>query len=150
MELSPAFARFVSMVAERGAYAVITDAQGRVLIGEDQNGDCRLPGGRQEPGESPRDALTREAREEVGYRIRIGQPLGRIPVVVRDGAGLVLARFYRGTALEIVNDSPEYRPWWMTRDDAARNLHRDGDRQALEWDRINSLVEATATPLLAV
>jgi 8-oxo-dGTP diphosphatase len=148
-DLSPSFARFVGMVAERGAYGVVIDTRGLVLIGEDPHGECRLPGGRQERKESPRAALTREAREEVGWSIEIGQPLGRSLVVVRDGAGVVSARYYRATPLKVINKRPEYMAWWMTPDRAIRNLHRDGDRQAIEWAFSDAARDQLTAPLLS-
>jgi|GEM_PF-2867134 len=148
-DLSPTFSRFVGMVAERGAYGVVSDMRGLILIGEDPNGDCRLPGGRQEKDESPRDALTREAREEVGWSIEIGQPLGRSLVIVRDGAGVVAARYYRAAPLQVVNEAPEYRAWWLSPEEAIRNLHRDGDRQAIEWACSGRAGDASTMPLLS-
>jgi 8-oxo-dGTP diphosphatase len=74
-------------------------------------GQWELPGGRVEPGESDRAAISRECLEELGVRVRVGEPVGP-EVPLRDG--LVL-RAYRATL-----DPP----------DATPHPH---DHQALRW-----------------
>lgn len=39
-------------------------------------GGWEFPGGKVEPGETPRDAAVREAREELGVRVRLGRQVG--------------------------------------------------------------------------
>jgi 8-oxo-dGTP diphosphatase len=58
------------------AYAVLTDAAGRVLVtrssaASEVEGWWSLPGGGVEHGEHPADAVVREAREETGLDIRV-------------------------------------------------------------------------------
>ena len=61
------------------AAAVITRADGRVLLAQRPPGKAfagywEFPGGKLEPGENPRDALTRELAEELGITVRRAAP----------------------------------------------------------------------------
>lgn len=61
------------------AAAVITRADGKVLLAQRPSGKAfagywEFPGGKLEPGESPRDALTRELAEELGLTVRRAAP----------------------------------------------------------------------------
>jgi 8-oxo-dGTP diphosphatase len=52
--------------------------------GKWQAGRWEFPGGKIEPGESPREALARELREELGVEIQIAQPLGQFTYAYPD------------------------------------------------------------------
>jgi len=52
-----------------GVAAVIRDESGRVLMLKTPGGVWTLPAGQVEPGESPRDAVVREVREEVALEV---------------------------------------------------------------------------------
>lgn len=61
------------------AYAVITDAAGRMLLAhwnEARHAAWTLPGGGLEPGEDPERAVRREVHEETGFRIALTGLLG--------------------------------------------------------------------------
>ena len=57
-----------------GAYGVVL-ARGGLLVTRDASGEVQLPGGGIDPGESPGQALVREAREETGWLVR---PIARV------------------------------------------------------------------------
>lgn len=61
------------------AYAVITDADGRVLLAhwnEGRHAAWTLPGGGLDAGEDPEHAVRREIREETGFRAAVDGLLG--------------------------------------------------------------------------
>lgn len=60
-----------------GAFAIIRDQDGRVLISRrSDSGWFNLPGGGVEPHESPSEGLAREVREETGLEVTIGRLVG--------------------------------------------------------------------------
>jgi 8-oxo-dGTP diphosphatase len=70
--------RVVEAMTLQGAAAVIFDEHGRVLLVK-ENYDRRrygFPGGALDPGESPKDAVVRETREETGVEIAIDHLVG--------------------------------------------------------------------------
>ena len=61
-----------------GAAAVVFDGRGRLLLVKENYGKFRwsLPGGRVEPGETPEEAVVREALEETGASVAIEHLIG--------------------------------------------------------------------------
>ncbi len=62
--------------------AAVMEKEGRILIGQRRRNDrhglkWELPGGKVENGESPRAALNRELREELGIEAEIGPEIVR-------------------------------------------------------------------------
>ncbi|KAA9152453.1 NUDIX hydrolase [Microbacterium lushaniae] len=61
------------------AYAIVTDADDRVLLAhwnEGRHAAWTLPGGGLEPGEDPEHAARREVLEETGFRVVLDELLG--------------------------------------------------------------------------
>ncbi|WP_070987631.1 Nudix family hydrolase [Halofilum ochraceum] len=67
----------------RVAVGVVQRSDGQVLVAErherrHQGGRLEFPGGKCDPGESARDALRRELREEIGIEVTASEPLIRV------------------------------------------------------------------------
>ncbi len=74
-------AALVSRPRTRGAKAALEDGEGRLLFVRHTYGDRRaweLPGGGLKRGETPLDAVRREAREEVGADVGEWRELGQV------------------------------------------------------------------------
>jgi mutator protein MutT len=86
------------------AVAVVIDRRGRVLIaerpaGKQLAGAWEFPGGKIEPGETPRQGLARELEEEIGITFEHPRPLMRLRHTYPTGEVLLdvwVVRRYRG------------------------------------------------------
>jgi 8-oxo-dGTP diphosphatase len=81
--------------------AAVIERDGRVLIGQRKRGSrhslkWEFPGGKLEPGETPRAALERELREELAIQAVIGEELDSYDVQY-PGAPLTRLFFFRVT-----------------------------------------------------
>lgn len=77
-ELLPTFGEVLpgfDYLLRPSAYALLRDAAGRVAIARQPLGDFLVGGGIEE-GETPEEAIRREAVEEVGLRLEVGEYLG--------------------------------------------------------------------------
>ncbi|MCL4211322.1 MAG: NUDIX domain-containing protein [Phycisphaeraceae bacterium] len=119
-----------------GGYAVIVSERGEVAVVL-VNGRGFLPGGGQEAGESPEHAAVREAREECGLSIRLGQPIGVADELIHARAE---GRRYRkrGTFFraEVVSHEPregeaDHRLVWLPPAQAIIALHHESQRWAV-------------------
>jgi len=125
-----------------GVGAVIIENQRVLLVRRGQPpllGEWSLPGGVLECGETLREAVVREAREETGLAVETGEMLGVYDRVIRDDGGraryhYVLIDFLchpAGGELEAGSDAAEVR--WFTRDELpALNLAFDTNEVLLK------------------
>ena len=118
-----------------GVGAIIIEGD-RVLLGKRANppiqGQWSIPGGMLEVGELVRDAAVREAREETGLIVELGELLGVYDRVLYDPAGRVQYHYVLidflcrpvGGELRASSDAAEVR--WFTQEELpALNLAED-------------------------
>lgn len=71
--------------------AVIRNDRGEIVLirrgQEPRRGEWSIPGGRLEWGESVRDAIVREVREETGLEVEVAGLIDVVDSVTRDGSG---------------------------------------------------------------
>lgn len=120
----------------RAAGAVLVDGDRVALVHRPRYDDWTLPKGKHEPGEGDIEAALREVREETGFHGRIERDLGVVRYTV-EKQGVVrpkVVRYYvmRAAAAGafVPNDEvDELR--WVTREQAARLLTYERDREVL-------------------
>jgi 8-oxo-dGTP pyrophosphatase MutT (NUDIX family) len=115
-------------LCQRGAYALIEDRDGRVLVVQAANGRCYLPGGRIEPGESEADTLAREIAEECGWSAEIMAPIEQREQPIFGGSVSLTACYWRARLKRPLGLAGEHLVLWLRPQEAARRLHRPGDR----------------------
>lgn len=116
---------------QTGAYAIICDADDRVLLVRADDGRFYLPGGRIEPFETPEEALRREIEEECGWSARILGRLGDAAHPILGGAVMLEASYWRAELVDPVHEEPEHQLLWTPRSEAASRVHRAGDAMAI-------------------
>jgi len=109
------------MTAPQCAVGAIVMDKGRMLMvlrdHEPLKGYWTLPGGRVEPGESLREAVVREVREETGLDIDVDGLLGVVERIVRNDDGAIEYHYVimdfvataRGTDVKAGDDAADVR-----------------------------------------
>lgn len=118
-------------VAQNGAYAVIEDAGGRVLLVRSDSGRYYLPGGRIEAGETARQGLIREIGEECACSAAIIAPIRESRQGIMDGAVDLSASHWRARLVSPLDCAPEHKMVWTSPAEALDRLHRACDRAAI-------------------
>jgi 8-oxo-dGTP pyrophosphatase MutT (NUDIX family) len=131
MKLDLEFTSGTALQVQAGAYALINDAEDRVLLVRVANGRFYLPGGRIEPSETPERALAREVEEECGWSIRVTAALGEAFQPILDGSVMLRATYWRAEVTGLVHEEPEHQMLWTPRAEAASRVHRAADADAI-------------------
>jgi 8-oxo-dGTP diphosphatase len=130
------------LVVRPSAYGLVWDSRGRVAVVRAPDG-VFLPGGGIDEGESPEEALIREAREECGWTIRIASWRGRAIQFALSGSGQA---FYekRSDFFDIVIEragapplEPGHETLWLPPQDAKAMLKHESHAWALELPEIS-------------
>jgi 8-oxo-dGTP diphosphatase len=129
--LSDPAPRLSHPVHQRGAYGIVFDHQGKVLVVRTDSGRCYLPGGRMEPGESPRETLSREVGEECGWSAQVGGPICEQEQPIFGGRVSLRASYWRMRLGAPLTRQAEHETIWLEPPEAASRLHRASDRAAL-------------------
>lgn len=130
-------------IRQRGAYALIGDEFGRVLLVRAENGRCYLPGGRIEPGEDESAALAREIGEECGWSCAVEGRLGKACQRIMGGSVELSATYWRARLSEPLRSDGEHELMWVMPASALDLLHRPGDR-AMVLTALRNGVESVA------
>ena len=114
-----------------GAYGVARSAHGLVAAVEDDSGRLYFPGGGVLPGESVVTALEREAQEECGWTVAVGEQLGcafQLIDTQDEGNFLLDARYFQLSILSLDYVSAEHKVVWLPARACAKWMHRGCDR----------------------
>jgi ADP-ribose pyrophosphatase YjhB (NUDIX family) len=103
-----------------GAFAIILDAQGRVLLSHRRDMDLwNLPGGAVERGELPTEAVVREVVEETGLEVAIDRLVGVYGKEGRDEIVFAFACRVTGGRLTLTDEADAHA--YFERDRIPRN-----------------------------
>ncbi|MGQ0676911.1 MAG: NUDIX domain-containing protein [Rhodospirillales bacterium] len=122
-----------------GAYAIVFDAEGLILVVE-EGGFWWLPGGGLEAGETPGQGLIREMLEETGYAVELLAELGRANEFTQDPVNKKfhnkLCVFF-GVRLVGQSQGPRIagnRPFWISPEEAMARLYDETHRWAVRGE----------------
>ena len=139
-------------VLRPGGYCVVRDASGRVAVVATPRG-AFLIGGGQEAGETPRQALLREAREECGCTLKIGKRLAVADELLyakeertylrKRGTFFAAGVLDQDTALAV---EPDHALVWLPLEEALGRLVHESHRWALRTGARRAKKKAIQSP----
>lgn len=108
-----------------------------LLLQKPSKGWWVAPGGKMEKGESIREAVTREYREETGLHIEKPQIKGIFTVIIEDGEKIIdewmMFTFFAEDALgEMLSESPEGKLEWKVTSEVTSLPMAPGDKFIFE------------------
>jgi 8-oxo-dGTP pyrophosphatase MutT (NUDIX family) len=119
-------------IVQTGAYGLVLDGRGKLLLVRARSGRFYLPGGRLEPFETAERALLREICEECALRARVLYRIAEAVQPIFEGRVRLRASYWRAAIEGAIRNVPEHESLWMSPAEAARALHRESDaRMAL-------------------
>ena len=124
----------VAYLERPGAYAIIRGTGSRLAFIRGEAGRLFLPGGGMRPGEQPEDALLREIVEEIGWRARILDTIGRATQFVAtegEGCFAIEATYFRAR----LSSGWEHEIVWLPTGTAVTSLARESDVWAISRAR---------------
>ncbi|HZP33546.1 MAG TPA: (deoxy)nucleoside triphosphate pyrophosphohydrolase [Candidatus Acidoferrales bacterium] len=119
--------RVVAAIIERDARLLICQRRADAVLG----GKWEFPGGKLRPGESPRQALTRELREELRVTSEIGDLIQTVRHRYSDVPKTVEILFFAAHVREIPRNLAFARILWAKRDELPRYDFLAADRHII-------------------
>ena len=126
----------------------LVDGKARVLlIHREHHGDVSLPKGKVDPGESTPQTAVREIREETGYRVALGAPLGTAEYVMPGGRDKIVHYWAAEVTDEAFAEAGRFTPnsevaaiEWASIEKARAKLTYERDAEVLDRfaDRVAS------------
>jgi len=116
-----------AVIIKDGLYAVVKNPKSFFLLG-----------GGIEEGESPEEALHREALEEIGMGIRIDKKIGvAMQHIYVPEVDLYISKeghFYHATLLSLISENSEdsHELLWLTKEEALEKIFHESHRWAIE------------------
>ncbi len=105
-----------------GAFAIIVDDEGRVLISRrTDSGWYNLPGGGVEPHEAVPEGLVREVREETGLEVEVGRMVGLYSKPQKHEVVLTFAARVVGGTMQ-PSDEADFHEWVAPGELGTRNI----------------------------
>jgi 8-oxo-dGTP pyrophosphatase MutT (NUDIX family) len=129
-------------VIRPSTYAVIANARQELAIVEAAEGTL-LPGGGNDPDESPGAAVVREVEEECALSIAVTASLGDAVQFVHSAARATCfekrSHFFVGDIVTVCSRTPEHRTLWLPLDIALGAVTYESHAWALKrWARLNT------------